>query len=211
MSYRAETEPVQLTMQVAAKIRGLIVDQALLPGRKIHQVDLSERLGVSRSPLREALRVLEAEGLVSHRANRGYVVANLDGDDLSQVYQMRGLFEAELLRTIVRPDARALAVVESADVRMNDAIDRLDIDDYLRWNREFHFTIFDLSTLHQFKLVVRRLWRVSEVHSSSLPATLSEAKDVVRVDHRSMIDALIAFDVVHLMEINERHRLVGLE
>ncbi|MFE5699620.1 GntR family transcriptional regulator [Rhodococcus koreensis] len=211
MSYHADTEPVQLTMQVAAKIRGLIVDQALLPGRKIHQVGLSEQLGVSRSPLREALRVLEAEGLVSHRANRGYVVVRLSKDDLAQVYQMRGLFEAELLRTIVRPDSRVLAMVEHANARMNEAIGRRDIDDYLRWNREFHFAIFNLSTLRQFKLGVQRLWRVSEVHSSSLLSNLSEAKEGIRVDHRSIIEALIAFDVDRLMVLNDSHRLAGLE
>ena len=71
----AGAEP-QLTLQAAAQIRGLIIDRVLLPGEKIRQVELAERIGVSRSPLREALRTLESEGVVSLKGAVGeqYVV-----------------------------------------------------------------------------------------------------------------------------------------
>src|SRR5277367_5587230 len=96
----AEAEPLQLTLQAAAQIRGLIIDRVLLPGEKILQVELAERIGVSRSPLREALRTLESEGVVAYEANRGYVVARVGDDDLAQIYRMRALIEDELLRTV---------------------------------------------------------------------------------------------------------------
>src|ERR1700722_8992997 len=105
---RAEAEPLQLTLQAAAQIRGLIIDRVLLPGEKILQVELAERIGVSRSPLREALRTLESEGVVTYEANRGYVVARVGDEDLAQIYRMRALLEDELLRTVRRPDAAVL-------------------------------------------------------------------------------------------------------
>ncbi len=105
----ADAEPLQLTLQAAAQIRGLIIDRVLLPGEKIRQVELADRLGVSRSPLREALRTLESEGVVAYEINRGYVVARLDDDDLAQIYRMRALLEDELLRTVKRPDAAVLS------------------------------------------------------------------------------------------------------
>src|SRR6201984_3315300 len=74
----ADAEPLQLTLQAAAQIRGLIIDRVLLPGEKIRQVELADRIGVSRSPLREALRTLESEGVVAYGINRRYVVAKLD-------------------------------------------------------------------------------------------------------------------------------------
>ena len=77
----ADAEPLQLTLEAAAQIRGLIIDRVLLPGEKIRQVELAERIGVSRSPLREALRTLESEGVVAYEINRGYVVAKLDDDE----------------------------------------------------------------------------------------------------------------------------------
>ncbi|HJY60431.1 MAG TPA: GntR family transcriptional regulator, partial [Streptosporangiaceae bacterium] len=93
----ADAEPLQLTLEAAAQIRGLIIDRVLLPGEKIRQVELAERIGVSRSPLREALRTLESEGVVAYEINRGYVVAKLDDDDLAQIHRMRTLLEDELL------------------------------------------------------------------------------------------------------------------
>jgi DNA-binding GntR family transcriptional regulator len=66
MAERTGSEPLQLTLQAAAQIRGLIIDRVLLPGEKIRQVDLAERIGVSRSPLRAALRTLESEGVVNY-------------------------------------------------------------------------------------------------------------------------------------------------
>src|ERR1700747_1025824 len=74
----ADAEPLQLTLEAAAQIRGLIIDRVLLPGEKIRQVELADRIGVSRSPLREALRTLESEGVVAYGINRRYVVAKLD-------------------------------------------------------------------------------------------------------------------------------------
>src|ERR1700719_4944406 len=94
------SEPIQLTFRAATLIRGMVFDGILLPGEKIRQVELAERIGVSRSPLREALRTLESEGVVTYEINRGYVVARLDDEDLAQIHRMRTLLEDELLRTV---------------------------------------------------------------------------------------------------------------
>src|SRR4030088_3543279 len=103
MAERTGSEPLQLTLQAAAQIRGLIIDRVLLPGEKVRQVELAERIGVSRSPLRESLRILESEGLLSYEMNRGYVVARLERGDVAELYQMRSLLEHELMRSISRP------------------------------------------------------------------------------------------------------------
>src|ERR1700721_4012671 len=94
-SSESGTEPLQLTLEAAPQIRGLIIDRVVLPGEKIRQVELADRIGVSRSPLREALRTLESEGVVAYEINRGYVVAKLDDDDLGQIHRMRTLLGDE--------------------------------------------------------------------------------------------------------------------
>src|SRR5258708_8897451 len=101
-------EPLQLTTQAAAHIRGLIIDRVLLPGEKIRQVELAERIGVSRSPLREALRTLESEGVVAYDITRGYVVPRLDHDHLPQFHRMRAFPAHECLRPATPPHPPAL-------------------------------------------------------------------------------------------------------
>src|SRR6202011_1594856 len=123
----ADAEPLQLTLEAAAQIRGLIIDRVLLPGEKILQVELAERIGVSRSPLREALRTLESEGVVAYEVNRGYVVARLDDEDLAQIYRMRELLEDELLRTVKRPDAAVLNELKDLNDKMMISIDERNV------------------------------------------------------------------------------------
>ncbi len=207
----AEAEPLQLTLQAAAQIRGLIIDRVLLPGEKIRQVELAERIGVSRSPLREALRTLESEGVVAYEINRGYVVARLDDDDLAQIHRMRTLLEDQLLRTVKRPDAAVLSDLKDLNEKMMVAIDERNIAEVLRFNREFHFTIFDLSSLNQFRREVCRLWQMSEGYSAAWWWRQPEARYRINAEHKAIISALRKFDLDRLVEICAEHRTGGFE
>ena len=207
----ADAEPLQLTLQAAAQIRGLIIDRVLLPGEKIRQVELAERIGVSRSPLREALRTLESEGVVAYEINRGYVVARLDDDDLAQINRMRAFLEDELLRTVKRPDAAVLNDLRDLNEKMMVAIDEGNIGEVLRYNREFHFTIFDLSSLNQFRREVRRLWQMSEGYSAAWWWRQPEARKSINTEHKAIISVLRKFDLDRLVEICATHRTSGLE
>ena len=155
-------ERQQLTLKATEQIRDLIVSGQFLPGEKIRQVELSNQVGVSRSPLREALRTLESEGIVRYETNRGYVVSRLNADDLTQIYRMRELLENELLVTIHKPTARELQRLEKHNKELSQAIDAHSITDMLRSNREFHFAIFDLSPLTLVRRETLRLWQLSE-------------------------------------------------
>jgi DNA-binding GntR family transcriptional regulator len=207
----ADAEPLQLTLEAAAQIRGLIIDRVLLPGEKIRQVELAERIGVSRSPLREALRTLESEGVVAYEINRGYVVAKLDDDDLAQIHRMRTLLEDELLRTVERPDAAVLSDLKDLNEKMMVAIDEHNIPEVLRYNREFHFTIFDLSSLNQFRREVRRLWQMSEGYSAAWWWRQPEARKRIDAEHKAIISSLRRYDLDRLVEICAAHRIGGYE
>jgi DNA-binding GntR family transcriptional regulator len=207
----AEAEPLQLTLQAAAQIRGLIIDRVLLPGEKVLQVELAERIGVSRSPLREALRTLESEGLVAYETNRGYVVARVGDDDLAQIYRMRELLEDELLRTVRRPDAEVLNELKDLNDKMMISIDERNVTEVLRHNREFHFKIFDLSPLGQVRKEVGRLWQMSDIYSAAWWRRQPEAKKRINTEHKAIISALRKFDVDKLVEICATHRTGGHE
>ena len=192
---RPEAEPLQLTLQAAAQIRGLIIDHVLLPGEKILQVELAERIGVSRSPLREALRTLESEGVVAYEINRGYVVARLDDGDLAQIYRMRELLEDELLRTVRRPDPAVLNELKDLNDKMMISIDERNVSEVLRYNRDFHFRIFDLSPLGQIRKEVSRLWQMSDIYSAAWWRRQPEAKKRINTEHKAIISALRKYDL----------------
>jgi DNA-binding GntR family transcriptional regulator len=207
----AYVEPLQLTLQAAAHIRGLIIDRVLLPGEKIRQVDLAERIGVSRSPLREALRTLESEGVVAYNVNRGYVVARLDDDDLAQIFRMRSVFEEELLYTIVRPTGAVLAQLATLNTELIEAIDKENFAEVMRLNREFHLMIFDLSPLNQFRREAQRLWQLSEGYSTHWWWRTPEARNRIDAEHREIMQLLEEFDLDRLVAVCEAHRIGGHE
>jgi DNA-binding GntR family transcriptional regulator len=204
------TEPVQLTFQAATLIRGMVFDGILLPGEKVRQVELAERIGVSRSPLREALRTLESEGLLSYEMNRGYVVARLEPGDVAEFYQMRALLEHELMRSIDRPGKDVLDALEKHNETMMAAIGQQDIAEIMRANRDFHFTIFELSPMKQFRREIARLWQLSEGYRHWWWHIPDAAARIDR-EHRAIIRTLRRFDLDRLIELCDEHRVGGHE
>src|SRR5579864_7895428 len=89
-----------LPSSIAAALRSAIVQGDLSPGEQIRQAAWADRLGTSRIPVREALKSLAAEGLLSHDHNRGYFVTRFGPHEMAQVYLMRRLLEAELIRSL---------------------------------------------------------------------------------------------------------------
>ena len=101
MTSRPFRRPPTAQEAVLAELRRAIVTGELAPGEQVLQDALAERFGVSRVPLREALKILEGEGQVTYRPHRGYFVAELDVDDLREVYRIRDLLESEAVRVAV--------------------------------------------------------------------------------------------------------------
>ena len=204
------SEPVQLTFRAATLIRGMVFDGILLPGEKVRQVELAERIGVSRSPLREALRTLESEGLLSYEMNRGYIVARLEAGDIAEVYRMRALLEHELMRSISRPGRDVLDTLEKHNETMMAAIGQEDIAEIMRANRDFHFTIFELSPMKQFRREINRLWQLSEGYRQWWWHIPDAAARIDR-EHRQIIRTLRRFDLDRLIELCDAHRVGGHE
>jgi len=205
------SEPIQLTLQAAAVIRGMVFDGALLPGEKVRQVELAERIGVSRSPLREALRILESEGLLSYEINRGYVVARLEPSDIAEIYHMRALLEHELMMSIARPGKDVLDVLEKHNETMMAAIGQKDIAEIMRANRDFHLTIFELSPMKQYRREITRLWQLSEGYRQHWWWHMPDAAARIDREHKQIIRTLRRFDLERLVQLCDAHRVGGHE
>jgi DNA-binding GntR family transcriptional regulator len=127
---------------VAARLRTLIVEGELRPGEKLNERELAARLEVSRTPLREALKLLTAEGLVEHQPNRGAVVAQLDADDVAATFEVMAALEGlsgEL--ACARISEAELAEVRALQYEMLAHHARRDLSAYYRVNAQIHRAI----------------------------------------------------------------------
>ena len=193
----------QLVHDAVHKIRELISSQVLLPGEKLRQVDIAERIGVSRSPLREALRTLESEGVVAYENTRGYVVARLDLRELAQLYRLRELIEVELLSAIKDPLDEDIAKLDELASRMGDAIKRGASSEFLDINRQFKFSLYEMSDMAIFIREMRRLWDQSIAYRAPHqwpPAVMAKVADY----HYEIVDGLRARDMRRVIQIAKK-------
>ena len=128
--------------EVAEQVRELIYDYQLPPGEWIDEPDLCERLGISRTPLREALKLLAAEGLVQIDAGRGSRVTRLTLEDLNQLFPVMAMLEGRCAHEAVRNiDDAGLALLESLHAAMESAVETGNIAEYYRNNYVIHETV----------------------------------------------------------------------
>ncbi len=129
----------QTRVAVHARLRQLIVDGTLPPGSLLSQVPLSRALGVSRTPLREAMRMLQEEGLVASEPNKRTRVTGFDSSDLEFIYSTRILLESfAVALTIPTLTAGDIQIAEKALGRMRTAIVREDFAEWRRAHQDFH-------------------------------------------------------------------------
>ena len=108
-----------LGTSVSEELREAIIRGVLSPGEHLGQTQIAERFGISKVPVREALKLLAAEGIVSHDPNRGYFVAKISSDEAKQLYKLRRFIESELLATVVWPSKEMIA-------ELKDRFDQVD-------------------------------------------------------------------------------------
>ena len=183
-----------------------MVSGELRPGAQIVQEALAARFGVSRVPLREALKVLEGEGAVNYVARRGYFVADLSLDDLLEVYRIRRVLEAEAVQVGV-PRMTDGGVSEFAEAvewweRARGAGDLLEMT---ATNRILHFALIESAGLPRLTRLVRILWDATDVYRSvyyGKPYNL----DAVQREHRQILAAVQARDADEVVRQLDAHR-----
>jgi DNA-binding GntR family transcriptional regulator len=140
------------------RIRQLVLDGDVAPGARLAQVELAERLGISRTPVREALRRLSAEGLVDSHPNRGFWVAELSLDAVLRRLEVRVLLEPGIARLAAeRRSTRHLAELERAIAREERARTGLAAHDA---SREFHFVLARATGNDEHVRILDSLWLV---------------------------------------------------
>ena len=192
--------------QVLREVRQLIASGELKAGQQVKQDTLSAQLGVSRVPLREALKVLEGEGQVVYHPHRGYFVAELSVSDLVEVYRIRALLEEEAL-TVAIPmmtDEDVDFIADLAD-EVRTASASGDVSAISAANRRFHFAMFECSNMPRLVRIIRTLWDATDAYRSVYMASTINL-DHMNSEHVEMLNALRTRDVALSVRLQAEHR-----
>ncbi len=180
-----------------AAIRAKIVDGLVEPGDHLSEEQLSTEIGVSRTPVREALRRLEGDYFVSIRANRGARVLGWETGDVADLFQLRAIIEGFAARCAAE---RATLAEISAMRREIDAIDRAlggrakpDIDLFLEANSRFHQQLSGAAKNSRLADMIKSLVAQAVVVRTARKYSLEELKRS-NFHHREMVDAIEARD-----------------
>lgn len=194
-----------LPIKIVENIRDLIARGILSPGVHLGQTDLANRFGVSRVPVREALKLLTAEGIVLHDPHRGFFISNLSSDEARQLYRIRHLLESELLSTVKWPNKQQLAQLRAHLEVLERALKQGNGVEFVLGHRAFHEAIFDLSPKTAIAKEVRRLLRLTDRYRSVAPVNIRPGAR--RADQeRHLLDALATRDRDRLLSVFEDDR-----
>ncbi|WP_433348862.1 GntR family transcriptional regulator [Microtetraspora malaysiensis] len=202
-----EARPPQTTQQyVLEQLRRAILTGQLAPGSAIRQDALAEQLGVSRVPIREALKILEGEGQVIYRPRRGYMVAELALEDFLEVYRIRQILEEEAVRSAIeRITDEDIQRLQDAHADVVAAGQAGEIIAMAAANRRFHFTLIDAAGMPRLRRFLSILWDASDVYRSLYYSEESN-RDRVEREHQGIIDAVRARDTEDLIRRLGEHR-----
>ena len=194
-----------LHQEVAVRLRQRIVEGQLAPGAKLNERELSELLNVSRTPLREALKMLAAEGLVELLPNRGAVVAQMSAQDVADTFEVIAGLEGQSGELAAQRITDAeLAEIRALHFEMMAAFTRRDLPTYYRINAQIH-TLINAAARNP---VLAQTWRNVNARLQTLRfrSNFDEAKWKRAVkEHERMVELLGARDAAGLRALLIEH------
>jgi DNA-binding GntR family transcriptional regulator len=211
MSVASTTGTPTAQDRAASTLRAAILDGELRPGQRVSQEAWAERAEVSLIPLREALRALAGEGLVTYRPRRGYAVTELDLAELEEVYRLRRLLETDALRRgVPKATPTDVAALEAAADACRGAAASDDVAGQLAANRRFHDRLHALAGSRPEARLIDLLWDSTEAYRALYYALPGEAGEADRA-HRAITAAVRAGDPDLVVALQDEHRSRALE
>ncbi|MEV6280807.1 GntR family transcriptional regulator [Nocardia sp. NPDC051832] len=190
---------------ILGELRRVILDGAVLPRTVIPLREVAELFGVSHIPVREALKTLMGEGLVTHQPHGGYTVAQLTAGELREMYIVRETLETAALAAAVRnaSDADRAALLE-VNVLLEQSIRDDDPAAYQRRSRQFHLALTRPSRLFRLLHMLESAWNVTEPVQSMVHIDHAD-RARLHTDHSLMLEAFLSADVDRLLHLAEHH------
>lgn len=195
---------------VYTSLRKMIIDRELVSGQKLSEVALTQKLGVSRTPIREALRRLAADGFVNIVPKCGARVARMKREDIEDMYELRAHLEGwAAYRAAGRITPLTAARLEEKIAEEEIIFAERDLERYIEVNRAFHMLIAEASgnkSLAEY---------IAQIHERTfvcmvLIETSFDFDDPTLEDHREIVRCLKAGDAETAMDLSEKHVMASL-
>ena len=185
-----------LPMQVLNKLMDWIMDGKLKMGEKLNTEELARQLGVSRMPIREALKSLEKMGLAESIPYVGVKLVSLEQEDVLQIYLMRQLLvplaAGEACKKITEEQIHELEEIHKEYIPIVEA-DEIDAKKLYLQNRKFHFAIYSISEMDRVCAMIESLWDTLSffklIYGRDVIKNTNGAKNMI-AEHQGYIDAL---------------------
>lgn len=192
-----------LYQEVAEQLRGRILAHILSPGSWIDEQALCGQLGISRTPLREALKVLAAEGLVTMKLRRGAYVSETSAQDLADVFHLLALLEGDAAAVVAR-EASDDELTELQGLHLQLEATAHDREAFFQANEGFHIALLRMARNRWREQVVadlRKVMKLNRHHSLLQQGRLQASLE----EHRALMTALLARDARQAQRLMRTH------
>ena len=205
--------PRALYEEVAELLRQRIFNHELEPGSWIDELKIAEAYGISRTPMREALKVLAAEGLVTMKVRRGAYVTEVSERDLADVYHLLGLLESDAAGVVAQTATEAqILELQSLhqELEMAALPEKQDRERFFEINERFHMRLLEIANNRwrdQMVLDLRKVMKLNRHNSLLKSGRIQESLS----EHRAIVEALLARDQFLCQKRMHEHFNNGLE
>ena len=201
--------PRALYEEVAELLRQRIFSRELTPGAWIDELKLAEEYGISRTPLREALKVLATEGLVTMKVRRGAYVTEVSERDLADVYHLLSLLESDAAGVVAtRATDAQLKELEALHAELESAVD--DRERFFAINERFHMRLLEIADNRWRDQMVADLRKVMKLNRHNSLLKSGRVAESLR-EHAGVMQALLARDAERAVRNMQAHFSNGLE
>lgn len=201
------TNREMLPASVSSILRKAILKGEFKPGERLIQAELAEKIGVSRMPVREALKTLEMEGLVTLVPHRGAIVNSITVEDVEEIYELRAVIESLVLKkSMPALDEKDLIELKKLYDKM---VDTTHLETYVELNREFHKTLYSKCESQRLKSFMKT---ISHGLAQDTPYIIPNQIEKSDKEHEKILRSIINGDVEQAKkELSDHIKRTGKE
>jgi len=201
--------PIPLYEEVAERLRTSIFSHEFAPGDWVDEQALAIQYGISRTPMREAIKVLAAEGLITMKMRRGAYVTEVSKSDLSQIFTVLALLEGQACREVAKiATERELEDLDSLHLKLERSAADRDLDLFFAINQQFHDKIQEICANPWMQRVIHDLRKVLKLQRRDSLSKRGRLESSL-IEHRKILSALLARDADLSEKLMKEHLLQG--
>ena len=201
--------PRPLYEEVAERLRTSIFSHEFAPGSWIDEQAIAKEYGISRTPMREAIKILAAEGLITMKMRRGAYVTEVSKSDLNQIFIVLALLEGQACReTALKASEGQLEALDSIHMKLERAAADRDLEQFFTINQSFHDKLQEISNNPWMKRVIDDLRKVLKLQRRDSLSKRGRMESSL-LEHRKILSALLARDADLSEKLMKEHLLQG--